>query len=233
MTPPWWGIPAILVLGVALVAFGWWWDRQRRLSEAAAERRSPDRPIPGMTGETPDPAYTTADDVAAAASDRERRPDGPVALALVSRRDAAPTLPGGTPDAVFLTLHRRGLAAVPEPLVVVTDAALEIERALLPLLERAGAASRPLVVVAPTFSYAVLDTLRANVVTGRLEILPIEVADLDAQHRAVALTGGRLVPGEDLVSGYLPDEIWGSCAGWVCDLDESWIIEEEPHTEAS
>lgn len=224
MTPPWWGIPAILVLGIALVAFGWWWDRRRRLRDAAAERRSPDRAIPGQDGEASDPAYTTADDLAAAAAERTRRPEPPDAAALLSRRDEAATLPGGTPDTVFLTLHRRGLAALVDPLVLVTDAAVESERALLPLLERAGATSRTLVVVAPEFSGGALGTLRANVVTGRVAVLPVELADPDEQRRAVALTGGRLVAGEDLLSGYLPEDAWGTCAGWVSDLDESWII---------
>lgn len=77
--------------------------------------------------------------------------------------------------------------------------------------------------VARTCTEPVLGTLRANAVTGRVAVLPISVSDTVTLRRAVALTGGLLVPALDLRSGYLPDAVWGTCARWTCDLTTSWV----------
>ncbi|WP_300078729.1 hypothetical protein [Propioniciclava sp.] len=218
MVPPWWGIGVILVVGTALVWFGWWSDRRRNQRAAAALREPPVRPIPGLVA-TDAPAYVTEDDLQLAPAASPSSLPSPVP----HPPDDAPSLPGGVPDAAFLT---GGRAAADHPLVLVTDTALTTDRRLLPALVHARRDQRPLVLVAPAFSDAALGTLRANHATGRVQTIPVILAERTTLRRAVALTGGRLVPGEDLDSGWLPAECWGTCATWLADDETSWVVLE-------
>lgn len=201
MTPPSWGIVVILVVGVLVVAFGWWWDRRRNRAGSQA--------------------YTTEEDLAAA-TPPPPLPDADLA-ALLAGRDDNPTLPAGLADRAFLTHPARGVAAVREALVLVTDAELEDDRLVLPLLDAARSRQRPLVLVAARFGPPLLGTLRANAVTGRVTTLPVELADPELLRAAAAMCGGEVVPAADLVSGWLPDRVWGTASAWVADTDDSWV----------
>ena len=205
MNPPSWGIWVLLVVGVLVIAAGWWWDRRRH--RAASE------------------GFTTEDDLQAqarATRNPHTLPDADVA-ALLAGRTEEPTLPGGLADREFLTHPERGVAAVRDALVVVTDADLDDERLILTLLDSAHTRSRPLVLVAPSFGFGLLGTLRANHITGRVTTLPIELADPGLLHEAARLTGGEVVPDADLRSGWLPDSVRGTAASWVADEDDSWV----------
>lgn len=205
MTPPSWGIPVVVVVGVLLVVIGWWWDRRRAL--ASGEALS-DRSI-------------TEEELSDAALPLSL-PDEDLS-ALLGARGAAATLPAGLADSAFLTHPGRGVAAVRDALVLVTDAHLDDDRLVLPLLEAARSRQRPLVLMAAGYSYRLLGTLRANAVTGRVTTLPLELADPGLQRRAASLCGGLVVPAADLRSGWLPDQVWGSAAGWVADAEDSWV----------
>lgn len=230
MNPPAWGIAVVLVVGIAVIALGVVIDR-RRLRRARAElSEPPDRAIPGLLP-TVDPAYVTDDDLDALP------PTGPSAtaeaeLALLERRDDAATLPGGTPDGRFLNHPRKALAILLDPAVLVTDADVASQRDTLTVIAAARRRGRPLVWVARSFAPDVLGTLRANAVTGRYASLPIELVDPLHLRRAVAYTGGRLVAASDLDSDWLPAEVWGTCAGWVADTDDSWVVPPAPDAAA-
>lgn len=220
MTPPAWGIPLVLVLGVAVVALGWWWDRRRNRLESKALERPPGRPIPGLPATDADPGYVTEADILALAV-----PDaGPEADALVDRREAAAPLPGGTVNTRFLNVESRGCAALPDPLVLVTDAVVTAQRVVVTVLDAARRQGRPLVWVAPGFSDEVVGTLRANAIAGGHRVLPIALPNSTALRRAAAMTGARVLPGADLLADWLPAEAWGRCAGWVADREHSWVI---------
>lgn len=201
MNPPSWGIPVLLVVGVLVIAAGWWWDRPRTRKGAEG--------------------FTTEDDLLSH-TPPSTLPDADLA-ALLSARGAEPTLPGGVADREFLTHPRSGVAAVRDPIVVVTDAPLEDERLILSLLDSARARSRPLVLVAPGFGFGLLGTLRANHLTGRVTTLPIELADPDLLSRTAALCGTAVTPDADLRSGWLPESSRGTAAWWVADMDDSWV----------
>lgn len=211
----WWGAVAVVVVGAAVVWFGWRTDRRRALA-AAELAAKPTRPIPGVTA--PDPAYVTEAEILATPVGPATSPDAD----LIARRDAAATLPAGAADGAFCTSG--GLAALSRPDVLVLDADLDADRDVATLLLAAKRRGTPLVIVAPDFSPAALGTLRANLVKGTVRTLPVALADAAARRRAVALTGGRLVPVDDIASGWLPDEVWGTCDGWLADLDDSWIV---------
>lgn len=182
MNPGWWGAVAVVVVGAAVVWLGWWNDRRR--NRAASEvATKPIRTIPGLTAE---PTYVTEAEIRALPI--PTIPDaGPIA-----RPDDAATLPAGVADAWFL---RAGFAGLDHPDVLALEADLAADRDVATLLMAAKRRGRPLVIVAPGFSPAVLGTLRANAAKGTVSTLPLRLEDAAGRRRAVALTGGRLRPG--------------------------------------
>lgn len=200
MTPPQWGIPVLVVLGVIVIAFGWWWDRRRNRKLSDGFTTEDD-----LAGLTPPPSSTTPIDV------------------LLAARAGDATIPGGLADAAFLTHRAEGVAVAEDALILVTDADLDDDRLLIDALARAQQDGRPLVIVAPQFGFGVLGTLHANLLTGRVGVLPIELADPDLLAHTAGLCGGAVVPDADLRSGWLPPEVWGTAGFWVADLDDSWI----------
>lgn len=215
MIPPWWGVPVILILGIGAVWFGWWFDRRRHQHAQDALREPPGRSVPGLDASLR-PTYTTMDDLVGL-----RAPEGDPGL--LERRGEAPTLPGGT-HPVFLEDAAAPFAAVAEPLVLVTSDDVASHHELVPILRHVRAASRSLVLVAPSIAPDAVGTLRANSLTGRIPSLTITLPDPRDLRRAVALSGGRLVDADDLRSGFLPDEAWGTCSGWISDEHDSWVV---------
>lgn len=222
MTPPVWGIPVVLVVGILVVVLGTWWDRARyRAALAAAETEElAEGGVRGPLQPTNEPVF----------AEERTLPAVPPAgnadaeLALLARRGEAATLPGGAPDGRFLNHPRQGVAILLDPVVLVTDAEVTSERDLVTVLAAARRRGRPLVWVAPGFGREVVAGLRANAVAQRVANLPIELGDPLHLRRAVAYSGGRLVAASDVAADWLPDEVWGSCAGWVADTDDSWVV---------
>lgn len=219
MSPGWWGVVAVVVIGTVVVWYGWWRDRGR--ARAASELASkPTRTIPGLP-ERDAPAYVQESEILGTPIDQSATSAD---ADLIARKDAAATLPAGAADGGFFNRADDGLAVLASPDVLVLDADLEVDRDANTLLFAAKRRGRPLVIVAPDFSPAVVGTLRANAVKGLVRTLPIPLMDAAARRKAVALTGGRLVEAGDLASGWLPEESWGTCDGWVADLDDSWVV---------
>ncbi len=214
-----WGIVALLVVGIGVIVYGWAHDRARTRRALDAETK-PTRDIPGLSRQDA-PAYVTERDLAGAAID----PSATSADAdLIAHRDAAATLPAGAANGAFLNHPDQALAVLARPDVLVLSDDLAADRDVNTLLLAASQRHRPLVIVAPYFANPVLGTLRANLLKGTLRTLPIALEDAALLRRAVALTGGRLVTRDDLASGWLPTTSWGTCDGWVADLDDSWIV---------
>lgn len=216
MNPPPWGIAVVLIVGVLLVVLATVADRRRARQLPEPERGG------GPLLPHRDIAHVEDADLPATAPSADADAD----LALLARRGDAATLPGGVPDGRFLNHPRKGLAILADPAVLVTDADVAGDRHLQTVLTAARKRGRPLVWVAPSFSRDVVAGLRANAVTSRVPNLPIELADPLHLRRAVAYTGGRLVSAADLSADWLPDEAWGTCAGWLADTDDSWIVAE-------
>lgn len=222
MNPPAWGIPVVIVVGALVVILGTLWDRRRARADAADAAQAT-QPSSGLVP-TNEPRYV--DEVAL--PDAAPPDDVQAELALLDRRAQGWTLPGGVPDGRFLNHARQGLAILPTPSVLVTDADASSQRDLVTVLEAARRRGRPLVWVARSFSSDIVASLRANAVTHRLSNVPIELADPLQLRRAVAYTGGRLVTAADLAADYLPDAAWGTCDGWIADVDDSWVLPPEP-----
>jgi hypothetical protein len=122
---------------------------------------------------------------------------------------------------VFVTDPATGWAVADEPLVAVCADEIATLREILPLLEHARTASRPLVLVAPGFAAVVLDTLAANAVQGLLRCVPI-TADDEQRAEVVRLTGATELTRTDLRSGWHPETAWGRSPAWVATRRNSW-----------
>lgn len=217
MTPPPWGIVVVLVAGIVLVVVATILDRTRT-------RRAPEVEVPPPQG---GPLMPSLDVEHVDEADLPEAPTGTepdAEVGLLQRRGDAATLPGGVPDGRFLNHPRKGLAILADPSVLVTDTEVTSERDLQTVLTASRRRGRPLVWVATGFSREVIAGLRANAVTNRVPNLPIELGDPLHLRRAVAYTGGRLVSRADLAADWLPDEVWGTCAGWLADTEDSWVV---------
>ena len=224
----WWGIGVILVAGTALVVYGYLDDRRKTRERDAAMQAPPKRDIPRFepTAEPPDylselqartrPAKLPGTDLTDTA-----RAD------LTSALATAPSIAAGVRSKSFVTDARTGWAVATDPVVAVLADEVHTVRDLLPLLERAQRAGRPLVLAAPAFGDEVLDTLAANTVQGKEQCIPV-VVDAEQSGRIAALALARPIPHTDLQAGWVPDDALGSVDTWVSDRSTSWLLDRPP-----
>ena len=224
----WWGIGVILVAGVALVVYGYVDDRRRTRERDAAMQAPPKRDIPRFEPTEEPPAYL---------SELQAR-TRPAKLPGTDLTDAAraelraavveaPSIAAGIRSKGFSTDADTGWAVAVDPLVAVLADEVTTIRELLPLLERALRARRPLVLVAPGFAGEVLDTLAANTVQGKEQCVPV-IADAALSDRVAALTMATPIPRADLQAGWVPDDALGSVDTWISDRTTSWLLDRSP-----
>ena len=219
-----WGIVAVLVIGTAVVAYGWFSDRAEDRRRAEAMKSPPEREIPRFKAEEIRPEYlseleavTRPDHLPATDLDEATR------ARLKEALPGSPSFKAGWPDRAYVTDATTGWCVVDEPAILLCGDEITTMRALLPAVKRAREAGRPLVVVAPGFSPEVLATLRANWVQGTFSCLPIRLPD-DRRRSLGSVTGGQPGAASDLQAGYLPAGNLGSCRAWVSDRSTSWVL---------
>jgi len=220
-----WGIVAVLVIGTAVVAYGWLSDRAATRRDVEAMQRPPDRPIPRFEPHEARPHYLSELE---AATRPAHLPQSSLTAearhSLTERLAGSPSFPSGWPARGFVTDPTTGWCVLEEPLILICAEPVDAMRELLPAVERAKESGRPLVVVAPDIAAEIQATLRANHVQGTLPSLPILLADPGLRRSLCSLTGGRLVPASDLRAGFLPAAHLGTCWTWVSDEDTSWVV---------
>ena len=221
-----WGIIAVLMIGTAVVAYGWISDRADDRRRAEAMKSPPEREIPRFRADEIRPEYlseleaaTRPDHLPLTDLDEATRTKLKEALA------GSPSFKAGWPNREYVTDASSGWCVVAEPVIVLCDDEIATMRELLPAVKRAREAGRPLVVVAPGFSQEVLATLRANWVQGTFSCLPIQLPD-DRRRSLGSLTGAQPVSGSDLQAGYLPAGSLGTCQTWVSDQRTRWVLLE-------
>ena len=131
-----WGIIAVLVIGTAIVAYGWWSDRvaNRRREEALA--LPPDREIPGFRPEPVHPEYLSELQASIRPSDLPNTElTGESRHELTQRLKGSPTFPAGWTSRAFITDPSTGWCVLREPLVLVCADAIERFRELLPFAD--------------------------------------------------------------------------------------------------
>lgn len=223
-----WGIVAVLVIGTAIVVYGWLSDRAATKRDVETMQRPPDREIPRFQPDEARPHYLSELE---AAVRPKHLPDTALATdarhSLTEQLKGAPSFPAGWPARGFVTDPGTGWCVLEQPLILLCADEVTTIRELLPAARRAREAQRPLIVVSPDIATDVQATLRANHVQGTLSCLPILLADPDLRRSLCSLTGGELATSQDLRAGYLPSSHLGTCRTWVSDEDTSWVLLED------
>lgn len=222
-----WGIVAVLVIGTAVVAYGWYSDRADDRRRAEAMQSPPEREIPRFKADEIRPRYLSeleaavrpADLPATDLTDEQR-------ATLKESLAGAPSFGVGWPGREFITDPTSEWCVVNDPAIVICQDEITAMRELLPAVKRAREADRPLVLVASALSEEVLATLCANWVQGTFWCLPIQLTAADRLRSLASLTGAQPVVASDLQAGYLPSDHLGRCSTWVSDRRTSWVVLE-------
>lgn len=224
VTPAYLGIVAVLVIGVAVVAYGWLSDRTANRHRAAQVSGPPDRPIPGRPDDSAEPIYQLEPDLLA----ERRYPhalDDAARDRLANRLDEAPALPHGWADEAFITDPETSWSVLDSPLVLVAAEPVTTMRELLPALNRARDEKAALLIAAPQFADEVLATLAVNAASQRLELCAITIQP-QAGAELAEHTGTYPVSRADLQAGYLPASAIGHCGRFVAGPKRCWVLAE-------
>jgi hypothetical protein len=208
------------VLGALAITLAVLADRRsRRLRRQAA--MPPDRTIPRLA-EDAVPVYVSGEDA-------NTPPPGADAVLspeeherLLSGSTSSSRLATGWADPRFVTHRSLGWAVLHDATVVVVDAVGSV-RELLPLVEKATAAGRPLVVITGSIAPDALDTLAVNVVQRHREA--VVVTHPAENLRTAALDLGVDVLGRtSLQAGWAPPAMFAHVGDWVSSKDSSWYL---------
>lgn len=216
----WIGIGIVVILGVAVVAYGYLWDRTTNRRRAAAQSAAPDRPIPGLAPDAEPPTYVQPKDLKP-----DNRADPAELDALRASLDAAPHLTCGHGPGAFATLGP-DYAVLDDPLIVVIDGEVTAMRELLPAVSAAHTSKQPLVVIAAAMADEVYQTLEANALAHTLAAVAVVARRPADRNGLSALTGATPTPVNDLRMGWLPATSLGHCGRWVSTARELWVL---PH----
>lgn len=216
------GIVLVLVIGTAVVGYGWLADRAATKRQLAALDLPPDTAIPGLPEQAQTPIYLSEHEALRPTATNElTEPDrAEIAAAL----EVAPNQKHGHAAAEFVTDPPTGWCVVDQPQVLVLAEELEQGRELLPAL-RLAAGGRPLVLIAPAMSDAALATFRVNVAQRKIAGVVVLISGAKARYELCALTGAAPVDRRDLQADYLPASALGSCGRWVSTSQELWLLD--------
>lgn len=209
----WWGIVAVLVVGVAVVAYGWLSDRR--------VTRQREQELAAAPGDGPVPAYVTGPPRSRPSTELDDRERDALRQQL---RDAA-TVAAGRPADDFVTDPTTGWSVLRAPSVLVCADEVTDVRDLIAVIRRLEPDRPPLVVVAPAFGPTLLRTLAANAAHQAFVNLPIAL-DGAGRETVCAATGAEPIAPADLHAGYVPADALGTCQAWVADEHTSWIVSE-------
>lgn len=216
----------ILVIGVAVIAYGSISDRKRHERALAAIKSPPKRDIPRFAPDAAAPHYLTdleahrpAEDAPSTALSEDDRAKLKAQLA----DGATITIAARRASDFFITDKSGGWSVLDRPRVLICTDPIHSVRELLGLLERMIAGRQPLVIMAPEFAEDVRKTLEVNQIRHLLSVLAV-TADEDTRTAAITVTGATAVSVSDLRAGYLPDDHLGRCARWVGESRRSFVI---------
>lgn len=217
------GIGLVLVIGIAVVVYGWLADRLDAKRRQAAMEAAPDRSIPGLNPEASAPAYVTDKEMLTAGRTKTTL-SAEARTSLQQRLAGAPSLHHGHAAAEFATDAESGLCVLESPWILVVNEPVTTIRELLPFLQKASAVGRRVVVVAPAIDQAVLGTLRVNAASGTLGNAAVVLPNVDQRRALCSLVDANPLSQQDLRSGYVPQSSIGSCVTWVSSSERLWIL---------
>lgn len=224
MTIGYLGIGLVLVIGIAIVVYGWLADRTDTKRRQDAMTQPPDRPIPGLPADAASPTYLSANDALQRSDHANTELTDAERATLKKRLAGAPSLPHGHSAPEFTTDAASGFCVLPSPWILVADHNLTTIRELLGFLERARGADRAVVVVAPHLDREVMATLQVNASQHTLGCAAVLMPDAGQRRALCSLVGAIPVPWEDLRAGYIPADSLGTCDTWVSSTNQLWLV---------
>lgn len=212
----------IMVVGVAVIAYGYVHDRTVNRRRREQMLNPPDRAIPGFRSRGSAPTYLSGRQAHVAP-----RPEPPLSAdhqAEVERlRSETTPLDVGYADKHFANVTEGSLAVLADPLVLVCAEPVGTIRELLPAIDAARRREAPLVVVAPELDATVVETLVVNRIQRLLRVVAVVAVDMGRLFEIAERTGAAVVDRSDLQAGYLPDNALGRCPLWVSASDRTWV----------
>ena len=220
-----WVVVMVAIVAVALVltVYGALSDRAENRRRAAEMLGPPQRDIPNLPADARSPRYVTE-------AQARRRPDGAAAPfgragpelveglgergGSLEGRDQGVEIGVGYASAEFVTEPGAREVVLDDALVLVCSDGVETVRELLPALEQALKAARPLVVVAPTIARDVLWTLEVNAIQGLVPGVAV-LADDAVRAQVAGASGAAPVDAADRRSGWLDARALGHAARWT------------------
>lgn len=218
------GIIVLVVAGLAVIAYGYFRDKELNRRRAEEILGQPDRIIPGYDREATTPTYVT--DVQAHTPPTGQPSSLPEDERAAIRAAIAEVKPVGIGYASkeFVNDAPTGWAALTRPIVLVCAEPVEAIRELLPMIDLSRRTSSPMVIIAPKISKVVVDTLAVNRVQQFLGVVAVQTESLEVQFAIAEQTRAAVVDRSDLQSGYLPADRVGRCAYWVSTAKQTWIV---------
>lgn len=211
------GVAALGVLAIALAVLS---DRRSRRRRAQASL-PPDRHIPHLA-QAGGPAYLSADEANTPPKDAPKQTIAADERKKLSDASSAPQLASGWADPRFVTDQESGWAVLHDAMVVVVDDVGSV-RELLPLVEKAATANRPLVVVTGAMDPDTLDTLAVNVVQRTRRALVVKHPGGDLRAAALEL-GVDVIDRSSLQAGWCPPTVFARVTVWVSSKSGSWFM---------
>jgi len=216
------GIVVVCVLGVAVIAYGYFHDRALNRRREAEMLNPPDRPVPGFEQGSALPSYVSE-------LQARRPPAGRASPSSADRTMITMAVDGVAPLALgyaskdFVTDTDKGWAVLTDPLVLVCAEPVAAIRELLPIIELARRLDTGMVIVAPNISDEVLHTLEVNQIQHKLTVLVVTAPQMETLFTIAQQTRAAMIDRSDLQSGYLPPDRVGRCAVWVSSTKQTWI----------
>jgi len=219
---PWVVVMIVVVaIALALTVYGALSDRAKNRRRAAEMLGPPKRDIPHLPADARAPQYVTE------AQARRRPAPASPPFDKLRERDRVPDkdqieVSVGYASADFVIEPGSRDVVLEDALVLVCGDDVETIRELLPALEQALKAGRPLVVVAPAIAQDVLGTLEVNAIQGKVPGVAV-LADEALREQVVAATGAEPVDAADRRSGWLDPHALGHAARWTSTRTSSRI----------
>jgi len=221
------GLIALVAIGLGVIAFGAVSDRRKNQRAVAEMLSPPPRDIPSMPPDAQRPRYLSTlqahrvtDPRPALDEDQQRR------LATQLKATGTVRIPVGFAAPEFVTDSGSGRAVIDNPRVLVSAEPIMAIRELISVLEHMIADHTALIVVAPTLSSEVLDTLVVNHLQRMIDLVAVVTRDPIPVDAIVEATGATLISRIDLQNGYVSDQHLGRCERWVSDRKASYIVPE-------
>lgn len=224
------GLIALLVVGIAVIAYGGLADRRKHRRAVDEMLSPPPRTIPHLEAGSQRPRYLPAQvalrpppgNERPALADSER-----TAIGRELKSSGTISVDVGYATDSFVSDERSAWAVLDSPRVLVSAEPIMSVRELISVVEHMITDQTPLVVVAPSMAPDVLQTLAVNHIQRKLDLVVLLSVDPVPVDRIVTATGATLISRIDLQTGYLADADLGRCRRWVSDKRRSWIVVDQ------